>query len=134
MPAQRIFPAPAITNANQARSFFAPWFAWANNACETVCVAHLDQDGHCVHFMQRHGSRSNVWVPLREIVADAIEHHTAAMVIAHNHPSGDPSPSDCDCRATRRLVTVVDALGCSVLDHLVFASPHCTSFRELGLL
>jgi DNA repair protein RadC len=56
------------------------------------------------------------------------------IVLAHNHPSGDPRPSESDLHATRRLVTVADALDCTVLDHLVFAGTECTSLRRLGYL
>jgi DNA repair protein RadC len=55
-------------------------------------------------------------------------------VLAHNHPSGDPRPSESDCGATRRLVAAAEALDCTVLDHLVFAGAHCTSLRRMGLL
>jgi DNA repair protein RadC len=61
-------------------------------------------------------------------------HGSAGIVRAHNHPSGDPSPSDSDCRSTRRLATAARALDCTILDHLVFAGEQCTSFRRMGLL
>jgi DNA repair protein RadC len=43
-------------------------------------------------------------------------------------------PSECDCRATRRLANAAEALDCIVLDHLVFAGGKCTSLRQMGLL
>jgi DNA repair protein RadC len=71
---------------------------------------------------------------LKSIIIDAAEHGSAGIVLAHNHPSGDPRPSDSDCRATRRLAAAAEALHCAVLDHLVFAGTECTSFRRMGLL
>jgi DNA repair protein RadC len=71
---------------------------------------------------------------LRQIFADAAVHGSAGIVLAHNHPSGDPRPSDSDFRATRRLATAAEALDCTVLDHLVFAGAECTSLRRLGYL
>ena len=68
------------------------------------------------------------------IIADAAVHGSAGIVLAHNHPSGDPRPSDSDCRATRRLAVAAEALDCAVLDHLVFAGTECTSLRQLGYL
>jgi DNA repair protein RadC len=55
-------------------------------------------------------------------------------VLAHNHPSGDATPSDSDRRSTRRLATAAEALDCTVLDHLVFAGGECASLRQLGYL
>ena len=66
-------------------------------------------------------TRTGADFPLRQIIVDAAEHGSAGIVLAHNHPSGDATPSDSDCRATRRLATAAEALDCAVLDHLVFA-------------
>jgi DNA repair protein RadC len=71
---------------------------------------------------------------LRTIIADAAQHCSAGIVLAHNPPSGDPRPSDSDYRSTRRLAAAAEALDCAVLDHLVFAGSECTSFRKMGLL
>jgi DNA repair protein RadC len=80
------------------------------------------------------GDESGASFPLRDIIADAVEHRSAGIVLAHNHPSGDPKPSDSDCRATRRLASAAEALDCTVIDHLIFAGEECTSFRRMGLL
>ncbi len=55
-------------------------------------------------------------------------------MLAHNHPSGDPTPSSGDKRATGQLAAAAEALDCTVLDHLVFGGDECTSFRQMGLL
>lgn len=73
-------------------------------------------------------------MPLRHIILDAARHGSAAILLAHNHPSGDPRPSDSDLRATRRLATAAEALDCRLVDHLVFAGAECTSLRGLGYL
>ena len=71
---------------------------------------------------------------MRAIIADAAAYNSAGILLAHNHPSGDPRPSESDLRATRRLATAAEALDCTILDHLVFAGTACTSFRRMGLL
>jgi len=71
---------------------------------------------------------------MKTIIADAVAHGSAGIVLAHNHPSGDARPSDSDCRATRRLAVAAEALDCTVLDHLIFAGSEFTSFRKIGLL
>ena len=59
---------------------------------------------------------------------------SSGIFLAHNHPSGDPRPSESDRRVTRRLAAAADGLDCTVLDHLVFAGTECTSLRRLGYL
>jgi DNA repair protein RadC len=117
-----------------AKSFFAGCLADTDPARENLWVAHVDADSRCVHLSRHEGGEAGAAFPLRDIIADAAEHRSAGIVLAHNHPSGDPRPSDSDCRATRRLASAAEALDCTVLDHLVFAGSECTSFRKLGLL
>jgi DNA repair protein RadC len=117
-----------------ARRFFAGCFANRGQGQETLWVAHVDEEARCLHLSRYHGDEIGAAFPLRAIIADATEHGSAGIVLAHNHPSGDMRPSDADCRATRRLATVAEALDCTVLDHLIFAGSDCTSLRQLGYL
>jgi DNA repair protein RadC len=105
-----------------------------NPAIENLWVAHLDDDARCLHVSRHRGDGSGADFPLREIIADAARHGSAGIVLAHNHPSGNPTPSHSDIRATRRLATATEALDCTLLDHLVFAGRECTSLRRLGYL
>jgi DNA repair protein RadC len=117
-----------------AREFFAGCMADTDPARESLWVAHVDEEARCVHVSRHPGDETGATFPLRDIIADAAEHGSAGIVLAHNHPSGDPRPSDSDCRCTRRLASAAEALDCAVLDHLVFAGTECASFRRLGLL
>jgi len=117
-----------------ARTFFAGCLADGDPARESLWVAHVDDDARCVHLSCHDGDESGADFPIREIIADAVTHGSAGLVIAHNHPSGDPRPSDSDCRSTRRLATAAEALDCTLVDHLVFGGAECTSFRRMGLL
>jgi DNA repair protein RadC len=117
-----------------ARSFFAGCIADAGFSRESLWVAHLDQQARCLHLSRYPGDETGADFPMREIIADAASHGSAGIVLAHNHPSGDPAPSESDRRATRRLASAAQALDCAVLDHLVFAGAQCTSFRRMGLL
>jgi DNA repair protein RadC len=116
------------------RRFFAGCMADADPAHESLWVAHVDAEARCVHLERYPGDKNGAVFPLRAIIADAAELGSAGILLAHNHPSGDPRPSDSDCRATRRLASAAEALDCAVLDHLVFAGTECTSFRRMGLL
>ena len=76
----------------------------------------------------------------REVFRPALIYSDFAMIVAHNHPSGDPTPSVADCRLTRRLKEAADLLQISLLDHVILGAPGANggpgyvSFKELGLL
>ena len=70
----------------------------------------------------------------REVVRSAIAHNAAAVIFYHNHPSGDPSPSQADKNITRRLQDALKLIDVRVLDHLVVGSQGAYSFAEHGLL
>ena len=117
-----------------AKRFFAGCIADADPKRESLWVAHLDEKARCIHLSRHEGDETGAPFPLREIIGDAALNGSVGIVLAHNHPSGDPTPSRSDCQATRRLACAAEALGCAVLDHLVFGGSDCRSFRQLGLL
>lgn len=123
-----------IDGLQAARAFFSGCFAEAGADKEQLWVAHLDEDLRCLHVSRHHGDHAGVDFPLSKIIVDAAQHNSAAVVLAHNHPSGDARPSESDLRATRHLAAAAEALGCTVVDHLVFGGSECTSLRSLGYL
>lgn len=106
----------------------------AARAIEQLWVAHLDDDAQCLKLTGHRGSTVSVGLPVREILRDATKLGSAGIVLAHNHPSGDPSPSAEDRRATRSLALAAEAIDLAVVDHLVFADGQCRSFRRMGYL
>jgi DNA repair protein RadC len=70
----------------------------------------------------------------REVFKDAITHTAASVVLAHNHPSGDPEPSEDDLKITKKLVDSGKILGIEVLDHIVIGKNNFCSFKERGLI
>jgi len=78
------------------------------------------------------GTLSASLVHPREVFAPALEARAAAVVVAHNHPSGDPSPSQEDREATKRLRRAGELLGVELLDHLVLGERGFYSFLEQG--
>ena len=117
-----------------AQAFFAGCFGKADPARESLWVAHLDKYAVCLQLARYDGHETGAPFPLREIIIDAAWHGSAGIVLAHNHPSGDPTPSASDCRATHRLATVAEAIGCRLIDHLIFSNGNCESFRVAGYL
>src|SRR3954465_5789630 len=97
-----------------AKKFFAGCFAELDPGQECLWVAHVDDGAHCLHISRHEGTASEIALPVREIVLDAAAHGSSGLILAHNHPSGDPTPSDSDCRATRRLAVAAEALDCTV--------------------
>jgi DNA repair protein RadC len=80
------------------------------------------------------GSLNQSLVHPREVFAPALRESAAAILVAHNHPSGDAEPSPEDHEVTRRLVRAGELLGVHVLDHLVIGGAGYTSFAERGWL
>lgn len=70
----------------------------------------------------------------REIFAGPLEDRATAIIVAHNHPSGDPSPSDADVKTTQNLAAAGIILGIPLDDHLIVSKNAVYSFRDAGLL
>jgi DNA repair protein RadC len=121
-----------VATARQAADLLAPRFA--GHGEERLVVLHLDAERRTVGLDEYPGGTDAAVLPLRAIVASALRHDAVGLVLAHNHPGGDPQPSQADIEATRRLGEVAAALGICLHDHLIFAGGECRSFRELGLL
>jgi DNA repair protein RadC len=122
-----------IRNASEAADIFAPIFASAEG--ERVAVLHLDSTQRMLAVtLEEQGGSDEVDLPVRAIVATALRLGSASILVAHNHPSGDATPSEQDKAATRVLAEAAAAVGLRLFDHLVFAGGECRSFRALGLL
>jgi DNA repair protein RadC len=87
-----------------------------------------------VYFTEQEGHDADVSFSLKQIVTDALASEAAGILLAHNHPSGDPWPSEDDCLATREIARILKVLDCALVDHLILTTDDYTSFRELGLL
>lgn len=122
-----------IVSHEDAARVFAAGFALLE--LEQVRVAHLDAARGLIAVRDCPiGSRDQVGLPLRAIVADVLALGTHGLLLAHNHPSGDPSPSRADLAATRALAELMRRLDVRLHDHLIFAGGRCASFKVLGLL
>jgi DNA repair protein RadC len=105
------------------------------SAQERVIAIYLDSRNRPLHreLVAVGGLRASVIQP-RDILAPALRLPAAAIVLVHNHPSGDTTPSREDLEVTRQLVAAAQLLGLELLDHLVVSRTHCSSLRELGHL
>ena len=80
------------------------------------------------------GSLNQAIVCPREVFKNALLSSAAALILVHNHPSGDPDPSDEDKAITKRLQEVGELIGIRVLDHVIVGEKRYLSFSELGLM
>ena len=85
-------------------------------------------------FLVTRGILNSSLVHPREVFREAIAERAAAIILVHNHPSGELRPSPSDLRITRRLVELGELLGIPVLDHLIVTDEGMTSFVGMGLL
>ncbi len=135
MKVQRAESPAILAGHDAARTFFASCFGDKALATEQLWVAHVDDRARCIHLSRHDGGGSAVGLPVRTIIADAARLGSAGVVLAHNHPSGDATPSEADGRATRSLARAGEAMDLAVVDHLIFAAGgECRSFRRMGLL
>ncbi|NGX60839.1 MAG: hypothetical protein K940chlam9_00311 [Chlamydiae bacterium] len=79
------------------------------------------------------GTLTQTIIHPREVFHPAIQHLSASLILVHNHPSGDPSPSPQDFQVTRQLIRVSQSVGIPIYDHLIIAPTTYYSMREHGL-
>lgn len=112
--------------------------------CHTV-MAHRDVEQFRILFLdkknvliadeeQARGTVDHVPVYPREVIRRALELNASALILVHNHPSGDPTPSEADIDMTRQIESAAGALGLTVHDHLVIGKSREISFRAMGLM
>ena len=102
---------------------------------EVFCVLFLDAQHRIIELRQMfRGTVSQTSVYPREVVKEALSLNAAAVVLAHNHPSGAAEPSRADEFLTQTLKTALALVDVRVLDHFVVAGADCVSFAERGLV
>lgn len=102
---------------------------------EVFCCFYLDNRNRLICFEELfRGTVDGASVHPREVVRQALEHNAAAMIVAHNHPSGVAEPSHADEAITRRLRDALALVEVRLVDHLVVGDESYTSLAERGLL
>ncbi len=107
----------------------------AHHAIERVRVLHLNTRNMLIRDeVMSEGSVDQAQVHVREVIRRAIDLGSAAIILVHNHPSGDPSPSRADIDVTRAIVEAGRGLGIAVHDHLIIGTSGHVSLRAKGLM
>ena len=102
---------------------------------EVFALLLLDTKHRVIGFRELfRGTLDGASVYPREVVKIALEHNAAAVILVHNHPSGDPEPSQADRTLTTTLKNALNLVGTRILDHVVVGNEGCVSLAERGYL
>lgn len=125
-------PGPAMTSAQVV----AAHMSWqASRDREIMTVLLLNGKNHVIDYATISvGDGTSAAVYPAEVFRPAIIARSSAIILVHNHPSGDPEPSACDKDITRACVEAGRLLGIKVLDHVILGRPGHYSFAESGYI
>ncbi|WP_123287502.1 JAB domain-containing protein [Escherichia coli] len=124
----------------EAAGIAACLMTYSHHACRTECYAmtvhyyRLNQNQLIAGETLFTGTINRTEVHPREVIKRALYHNAAAVVLAHNHPSGEVTPSKADRLITERLVQALGLVDIRVPDHLIVGGSQVFSFAEYGLL
>jgi DNA repair protein RadC len=124
---------PALTSWSALLDYCTA--AMACSETEQFRILFLDRKNNLIaDEVQQQGTVDHAPVYVREVVKRALELSASAIILVHNHPSGDPTPSRADIEITRKIVEAADKLSIAVHDHLIIGRGGHASFRGLKLL
>lgn len=107
----------------------------AHGEVEQLRVLFLDSKNGVIEDEElQRGTVNHTAVYPREIIKKALHHGATALILVHNHPSGDPTPSRADIEMTRQIREAAEKLGVALHDHVVIAQGRHASFKSMGLL
>jgi DNA repair protein RadC len=124
--------APHIQGPSDAAHILIPTMATLEQEHLRVMLLNTKNRVLAVHEVYK-GSVSASLVRVGEVFREAIRRNAPAIIVAHNHPSGDPSPSPEDIHVTRRLAEAGRLLDIELLDHLIIGDGRWVSLRERGV-
>lgn len=126
-------PGAALTSPGAVRDYLKLHFA--DKLQEVFVCIWMDAQHRVIEVTDAfHGTLTQTSVYPREIVRAALEKNAAAVIFAHNHPSGIAAPSQADEFLTRNLKEALQLVDVSVLDHFIVAGDQAVSFAERGIL
>ncbi|TDO83471.1 DNA replication and repair protein RadC [Halanaerobium saccharolyticum] len=121
-----------VSNPIQAAELLAAEMRFLKQEVLRVILLDVKNKVIAVPEISRGGLSSSIVHP-REVFKQAIRRSSAAMILVHNHPSGDPTPSTDDLSITKKLVKTGKIIGIEVMDHIIIAGDKYLSFKEKGL-
>ena len=130
--AQKIYREGPLTSPTQTADFFIHQLR--DQSREVFAILYLDNRHHVTYYEELfHGTLNGATVHPREVVKSALKHNAAAVIIAHNHPSGIAEPSRADTSLTNKLQNALGLVDVRLLDHLVIGDGEFVSMSDRGL-
>lgn len=122
-----------LDSPSRVREFL--WLKLAGYEHEVFGAIFLDTQHRVIEYSELfHGTLDSASVYPREVVKRALQLNAGAVIFTHNHPSGEPAPSDADRRITDRLKDALGLIEVRVLDHIVVGGSDSVSFAEQGYI
>lgn len=122
-----------LLSVNDSRQYFVTKLAMLEH--EVFGCLLLDNQHRVLAYQELfRGTFNAVHIHPREVAKFALKHNAAAIIAVHNHPSGEPEPSQCDKHITQRLKSALELIDVRLLDHFIVAGTQTTSMAERGLL
>lgn len=126
-------PGHALTCSDSTRTYLR--LQLAEREHEVFAILYLDNQHRVIAFEELfRGTIDGAAVYPREVVKAALRHNAAAVILTHNHPSGNEEPSTADQAITDRLKRALQTVDIRVLDHVIVAGMRTTSFAERGMI
>jgi DNA repair protein RadC len=122
-----------INSPQDVAELFVEDMRYLKQECFRVLLLNIKNEIVAIEEVSVGNINSSVADP-REVFRPAVRRGSAAVILAHNHPSGNPEPSDADIEATQRLSAAGDILGIKVIDHIVIGDGTFISMRQGDLL
>ncbi len=130
---EKLTPGRTIGSPDDSRDFLVATLR--DRPHEVFCCLFLDNRHRVLAFDELfRGTIDNTAVYPREVVKQALERNAAAVILAHNHPSGVAEPSDADRLITRRIRDALELVDVRLLDHFIVGDGSCISLASRGLL
>lgn len=130
---ERLERTDAISSPQASREYLS--MCLRDKPYESFFALFLDSKHRVIHHQELfRGTIDSASVPVREVVKEALKHNAAAMIVAHNHPSGVAEPSAADKSLTETLYLALGMVGIKLLDHFVVGDAEVISFAEMGAL
>ncbi len=130
---QAVVNRPVLSSSSALNDYLRA--AMAHEANEQFRLLFLNRKNVLIHDeVQARGTVDHTPVYVREVVKRALDLGATALILVHNHPSGDPTPSRADIEMTREIARAAAPLGVTVHDHIIVGRGEPASLRALGLL
>jgi DNA repair protein RadC len=120
----------SFTNAASVADYFMEKMRHRDTECLILVCLDGKSNMICETKISEGGANSSLFLP-REIFIEALKNRAVNIILLHNHPSGDPAPSEADWRATRDIIDIGHRIDIPLLDHIIIGDKEYVSFREL---